>query len=114
MQRYALSLNNLQRETIMSDENFKKLQEEFGAAMSETLENSKVTELLDKYGLVDKNAISIKLVVDANYVKSNENLTTEPQMQLKSALAASSINEIELMTCCYCPSTGGMCCPCSC
>ena len=97
----------------MSNENLQQLQDEFASAMSEALNNSNLKELLEKYGLLDKNAMSIKLVVDTNYVNSSLNADTEPQVQFKSALGASSTNELDLVSCCAC-SDGGVCCPCTC
>ena len=97
----------------MSNENLQQLQGEFASAIREALNDSKLMDLFEKYGLVDKNAVSIKFVVDTNYVNSSLNANTEPQIQFKSALGASSINELELTTCCLC-SDGGFCCPCTC
>ena len=92
-------------------ETLQNFQDEVACAMGEALNDSKFSELLKKYGLLNKKALKIKCAININQIKNNQNLNIEPQ--LREALEALSTEEFEVVTCCAC-SDGFVCCPCSC
>lgn len=108
-----VNTNNLNDETKMTNAILEKLQQEIASVMKETLDNSEVSDLLAKYGLLDNGVVQINLEINKN--KILEGRTQGIDSQLVGALNELPENKFVLMACCLCPS---ICCrpvnPCSC
>jgi aldehyde:ferredoxin oxidoreductase len=85
----------------MTNATLQKLQNEIYLAMSETLNDSKLSDLLAKYGLLENGVVNIKLEINKNKIKSNQ--TPNIDSELKYALDEISETQISILGCCYCP-----------
>lgn len=101
------NVQNHDDKTIMDSSILKKFQDEMASAMKETLKDSKVTDLLEKYGLID-GMVKIHSVIDIKKIKSSQNL--DMPSELKSDLEAVLTDNLEIMCCNSC--RGDVCCPC--
>jgi hypothetical protein len=101
-----VNTNNLNEETKMTNAILEKLQQEIASAMKETLDNSKFSDLLAKYGLLEDGVVKIKLGINKN--KILEGRTLGMDSQLIEALGEIPENEFVLLNCCIC--TSRLCC----
>jgi hypothetical protein len=100
-----VNTNNLNDVKKMTNPILEKLQQEIASAMKNTLDNSEVSDLLAKYGLLENGIIKIKLEINKN--KILEGLTQNIDSQLIEALDEIPEKEFAILGCCFC---GSFCC----
>jgi hypothetical protein len=100
-----VTTNNLTNETTMTNPVLEKLQQEIASVMKETLDNSKVSDLLSQYGLLENGVVKIKLEINKNKIQSGQ--VQNIDSQLIEALNEIPENEFILLDCCHCPN---LCC----
>ena len=89
----------------MNSEKLQQLQNEIHREMKKALNSSKMVEVLDNYGLVDK-LVKIQCVLDLTKIQSS-NAIKDPE--IKDSLRAIPGQQIVIMDCCLCPRG---CCNC--
>jgi hypothetical protein len=90
---------------FMNSKKLEQLQEEIKQEMRDALNNSKLTDLLTSYGLINKT-VKFQCVLDMRKIQSSNTIKDQ---ELKESLQAIPGHEIVIMGCCLCPP---FCCNC--
>lgn len=92
--------NNPNNETTMTNATLQQLQKETAFAMMESLNDSKFSDLLAKYSLLENGVVKIKCEINKNKIQSNQ--AKNMDLELKDALDQIPESQVVLLDCCMC------------
>ncbi|OKH43488.1 hypothetical protein NIES2101_30355 [Calothrix sp. HK-06] len=95
-----VTVDNSNDETTMANATLQQLQKEVAFAMMETLNDSKFTDLLAKYSLLENGVVKIKCEINKNKIQSNQ--AQNMDLELKDALDQIPESQVLLLDCCMC------------
>ncbi|MBW4634023.1 MAG: hypothetical protein KME30_19590 [Iphinoe sp. HA4291-MV1] len=93
-----------------SEEELKQLQEEIKQRMMEAVNNSKLIELFQQYGLTGDGLVKFQCILDIPKIQASDTVVGQ---QFKESLRAIQEKEIIVPACeCWCENPPGFCCAC--
>jgi Ca2+-binding EF-hand superfamily protein len=93
-----------------SEENLNQLKEEIKQGLMDAVNNSKLIELFERYGLTGDGIVKFRCIIDINKIQSSDVVVDQ---QLQQSLLATRSQEIVIAPCeCWCTNPPRICCNC--
>ncbi|NMG06388.1 hypothetical protein [Brasilonema sp. UFV-L1] len=93
-----------------SDEKLKQLEEEIKQGLMEAVNNSKLIELFQQYGLTGNGLVKFQCILDITNIQLSDTVVDQ---QFKESLRAIGNQELIVAPCdCWCENPPGLCCDC--